>query len=321
MAEADQRGGDFAAAYAAVHASRHAAPGSTADKTAQQHVHRVAYRASRARPDRQRAAGRGAPPAPRKGLRRREGRRDGAVGTPRRNVEPTDVLRVVADALYGLGETERALAVLRELWPNAIPTARPRPTRGSAGVDSLEPRSRRRGATHVYEEFRRRYPKTNVPPRRSTPSVASTNRRAAGPRRSQTYRELAYHYPRSKFAGEAQWRIGWIQYQTGNWTAAAATFGQVADRDQLRDEADYWQGRALQRAGRAAAARQLYRGILQRNPKGTTPCGRSAAWVTRLAPRCCTPPRSLCRHRPAADPPPVADTFHLVAPGSSRPPA
>lgn len=318
MAEADERSGDVTSAYAQYMQVRRAVPGSPADQTARRHVLEL----------------RSAHPelVPTGGALLEEARlllteKDytGAKAAamelserPDSSVAPTDVLRVVADALYGMGETERALAVLRELaerYPESTAASDAWFRRASI----LWNRDRDAEALRAYEEFRRRYPQDE----RAAEALYAIGRihqqAGRGTAAITAYRDLASHYPQSKFAGEAQWRVGWIQYQTASFSAAAATFAQVATRDQLRDAAEYWQGRALQRAGRSAPARQLYRGIVQR-----TPNGYYAMWAQR---RLSDASRGTLMHTtetvvvppsPVAEPPQVPDTFHLVRAGELK---
>ena len=312
MGEADERSGDSASAYAQYMQVRHAAAGSAAAHTAKQHV--IALRA--AHPE---LAPTGAALLDEARLLLAEKDYAGAKVAatqlseqPDGRMEPTEILRLVADALYGLGETERALAVLREL-AERYPDSAAAPDAWFRRASLLWNRDRDAEALRAFEEFRRRYPQQE----RASEALYAIGRihqqAGLGTAAVAAYRQLAGRYPSSKLAGEAQWRIGWIQYQTGSWTAAAATFGQVANREQLRDEAAYWQGRALQRAGKSVAARQLYRDIVQRNRRGYY-----AMWAQR---RLGDASAALLPHDtaaivaptpPTADLPQVPDTFHLV---------
>lgn len=312
MGEADERSGDVASAYAQYMQVRHAAPGSAAARTAKQHVSALRSAHPELAP-----TGSALLDEARLLLLEKDYAGAKAAATalserPDGGVEPTEILRIVADALYGLGETERALAVLRELgerYPESAAAADACFRRAAI----LWNRDRDAEALRAYEEFRRRYPQEE----RAGEALYAIGRihqqAGRGIAAIAAYRELANRYPRNKLAGEAQWRIGWIQYQTGNWSAAATTFGQVAGREPLRDEAEYWQGRAVQRAGRSAAARQLYRGIVQRNPGGYY-----AMWAQRRLGEASN--GSLLHDTqtvvvpapPVATPPQVPDTFHLA---------
>ena len=312
MAEADERSGDFASAYAQYMQVRHDAPGSAAGRTAKQHV--IALRAEH--PELV-PTGDALLEEARLLLAEKDyaGAKAAAMELSERHdgVEPTDILRVLADALYGLGETERALAVLREL-AERYPDSAAAPAAAFRRASILWNRDRDSEALRAFEDFGRRYPQDE----RAAEALYAIGRihqqAGRGTDAITTYRELANRYPSSKFAGEAVWRIGWIQYQLRNWTAAATTFGQLRDREQLRDEAAYWQARALERAGRSGTARQLYREIVQR-----TPNGYYALWAQRRLGEVST--ASLLHDTAtvvvpppftAPSPPEVPDTFHLV---------
>jgi soluble lytic murein transglycosylase len=312
MAEADERSGDLASASAQYMQVRHTAPGSTAAQTAKQHV--IALRAEH--PELV-PTGSALLEEARLLLAEKDyaSAKVAATELSERHdgVEPTDILRVLADALYGLGETERALAVLREL-AERYPDSAAAPDAAFRRASILWNRDRDSEALRAFEDFRRRYPQDE----RAAEALYAIGRihqqAGRGTAAITTYREVATRYPHSKFAGEAQWRVGWIQFQVGNWTAAAATFGQVAERDELRDAAAYWRGRALERAGRSAAARQLYRGIVQRSPNGYY-----ALWAQRRLGEVSTAAllhgtgTVVAPTPPATVPlPQVPDTFHLV---------
>jgi soluble lytic murein transglycosylase len=310
-AEADERRGDVSSAYAQYMQVRHDAPTSAAAHTAKQHVLELRAAHPELAPtgpalldearlllaEKDYAAAKAAA---------QELSQQAAAG-----IDPTQVLRVVADALLGLGETERGLAVLRELaerYPDSAAAPEAWYRRGTI----LWNRDRDAEALPAFEECRR-YPQQE----RAAAALYAIGRihQQAGRTAAAiaAYRELASRYPSTKLAGEAQWRVGWIQYQAGSWTTAAATFGQLTDNEQLRDEAAYWQGRALEHAGRSVAARQLYRNIVDRSPGGYY-----AMWAQRRLGTASS--TLLLRNAPALTPPPppaaaapqVPDTFHLV---------
>ena len=311
MAEADERSGDVASAYAQYMQVRQDAPTSAAAHTAKQHVLELRNAHPELAPtgpaflDEARLLLAEKDYANAKAAAQ-ELSQPHAIG-----IEPTQVLRIMADALLGLGQTERALAVLREL-AERYPDSSAAPEAWCRRGTILWNRDRDAEALQAFEECRR-YPqyegtadalyaigRIHQQAGRTTEAIAA-------------YRELAERYPSSKLAGEAQWRIGWIQYQAGSWTTAATTFEQLTDNERLRDEAAYWQGRALERAGRSAAARQLYRNLVQRSPGGYY-----AMWAQRRLGEASAP--TLLHNAPTLTPPapPVAaapqvpDTFHLV---------
>jgi soluble lytic murein transglycosylase-like protein/TolA-binding protein len=80
------------------------------------------------------------------------------------------------------------------------------------------------------------------------------------PARAQ-YRRLAARYPSSDAAQEARFRIPWTLYLTHNYRSAAAGFRSAGARAKdagNRDMSDYWQARALERAGEADGARAIF---------------------------------------------------------------
>src|SRR5262249_59494176 len=90
---------------------------------------------------------------------------------------------------------------------------------------------------------------------------------------------------------------------------AANAFAQLAQTTQgrAREEALYWQARALEQDGRTAAARSLYREIID-----TTPNGYYAMWADKrlgVTPAARTAPQAP-RAQAAAVQAPLADTFH-----------
>jgi peptidoglycan lytic transglycosylase len=312
LADADERGGDFASAYAQYMQVRQAAPTSAAAHTAKQRV--IALRA--AHPELA-PTGRALLEEARLLLAEKDfaGAKAAALQVseqPEGRIDPTDVLRVVADALYGLGETERALVVLRQLaerYPDSAAAPEAWFRRGTI----LWNRDRDAEALRDFEELRRRYPRQE----RTVEALYAIGRihQHAGrtPAAIAAYRELASRYPHSKLAPEAQWRIGWIQYQAGSWSAAAATFAPLEDREPVRDAAAYWRGRALEHAGREAAARQVYRGIVQASPNGyyamwaQRRLGEASGGVLVSDSGTVTPPAL-----PVVAAPSVPDTFHLT---------
>jgi tetratricopeptide (TPR) repeat protein len=76
------------------------------------------------------------------------------------------------------------------------------------------------------------------------------------------YREVATRYPDSRFADEAAWRAGFVRYQRGDYAAAASAFGALGERDDAR----YWQGRALQKAGDRDGAQAVLVALRERSP-------------------------------------------------------
>ncbi|HXQ22619.1 MAG TPA: transglycosylase SLT domain-containing protein [Candidatus Acidoferrales bacterium] len=271
LAEADERAGDVTGAYAAFMEIRHAAPGSALGRTAKEHVQALRGQHPELVP-----MGAALLDEARLLLAEHDyaAARDTAAQLSERadssqsaDVETSDVMRVLADALSGLGETARGLAVLRrlvDLYPDS--TAAPGALFRLASVywnrdDDAE-------ALQAYGEFRRRYARDP----RAAEALYAIGRIHERAGRTQAaiaaYGELVRRYGHHTQAPEARWRIGWMHYRAGEWSLAATAFAQVSERASSargRNEAAYWQARALEHGGRAAAAAALYRAIIQRD--------------------------------------------------------
>ena len=83
-----------------------------------------------------------------------------------------------------------------------------------------------------------------------------------------TYHAFARRFPRSTLAPEVRWRAGWVRWLAGDVAAAAGEFGALADRTRppARVAAEYWEARALERLGRADAARARFAHVVERHP-------------------------------------------------------
>ena len=83
------------------------------------------------------------------------------------------------------------------------------------------------------------------------------------------YREIARRYPQSDPAPTARFRAALIAYVQGQHRLAALeldTLVQRHPRSGERNAAEYWAGRAWQRAGSADAARSRWKAIVERDP-------------------------------------------------------
>jgi len=74
---------------------------------------------------------------------------------------------------------------------------------------------------------------------------------------------------------ESRWRAGWVSYLAGNYDGAAWVFGAMADESRTErgaasglEEALYWEGRSLEKAGRREEAKGVYRTLLRDVPDG-----------------------------------------------------
>ena len=78
-------------------------------------------------------------------------------------------------------------------------------------------------------------------------------------RAADAYERLMRHYPQSDRFDGAQWGKAWLAYRDGRHARAAKTFHKLGARAAgWWAQATYWEGRALEGAGRPAEARGLY---------------------------------------------------------------
>lgn len=183
-------------------------------------------------------------------------------------VDPAEALRIEADALSGRGETEASLARLRTLV-DSYPGSPAAPGALFRLGTVLWNRDRDDAALSAFAEFQRRYPQDEHAP----DALYGIGRIQESAGRNDlafsSFAELLQRYPRASVADEARWRIGWNRYRAREWPAAADAFARFARETaspRLRNEATYWQARALERAGRVAEAHALYREIVDRDP-------------------------------------------------------
>ncbi|MGH7314008.1 MAG: transglycosylase SLT domain-containing protein, partial [Candidatus Rokuibacteriota bacterium] len=84
------------------------------------------------------------------------------------------------------------------------------------------------------------------------------------------YKTVAARYPARQRAGEALWRLGWLEYVRGNVKGAGQTWlklVEVPGGRSFRLPALYWAGRAQEQAVGLAAAAPLYRRVLREAPR------------------------------------------------------
>jgi soluble lytic murein transglycosylase len=183
-------------------------------------------------------------------------------------VDPADALRVQADALYGRGDAEAGLATLRTLV-DRYPMSAAAPAALFRLASVLWNRDRDEAALVAFKEFERRYATDGHAPDALYAIGRIHESAGRGDLALSSFDALARRYPRSDVADEARWRIGWIRYRGRQWVAAAGGFSRFAAETaspRLRNEATYWQARALEHAGRVEAAQRLYRDIVDRDP-------------------------------------------------------
>ena len=87
---------------------------------------------------------------------------------------------------------------------------------------------------------------------------------------------LSYHKastgPDAEVARESRWRAGWVAYLGGDAALAASRFADIASdaaaAEPAREEAMYWQARALERAQDKPRAQLVYRQLIEKFPDG-----------------------------------------------------
>ncbi|MFQ5666171.1 MAG: transglycosylase SLT domain-containing protein [Candidatus Binatia bacterium] len=270
LAEEDERSGAIPAAYEGFMQVRRTAPGTAAGRTAKEHVRRLRTTHAELVPSGARLLNEARlliaehDYATANNALMRLLRGTGATGA---GVERADVLQALAGALYGLGQTEQALDTWRllvERYPGS-PTAPEALFRRASVLWNLD---RDREALQAFVQFRRHYGDDRRAPE-VLYAIGRIHQRAGHAQRAiASYARLARRYPQSRPAPESRWRIGWIQYLGRDPSAATATFSALARRarsPRRRNEATYWQARAYEKAGHAAAAKRLYRAIIDRD--------------------------------------------------------
>ena len=316
LTEADERRGDSAAAYAGLVALRRDALGTAVARAAKEKV-----LALRAEHPELRPTGSELLDEARLLLQEHDyaaaARAAQQVLDQGEGIELSEALRgarcVRADALYGLGQVEAALATLREVVDRY-----PHSDAASGALFRLASvlwnRDRDAEALRAFAEFGARYGNRA----HADEALYATGRihERAGRREAaiRAFAELARRFPRSSVAAEAQWRIGWIQYMAGEWTAAANAYAQLAAKplsSRLHNEAAYWQARALERAGHFGAAREIYREIIEREP-----ADYYAMWAARRLGLASDPgpgePAAAAPDAPNSGPAPITDSFRLT---------
>ncbi|HZP40476.1 MAG TPA: lytic transglycosylase domain-containing protein [Candidatus Binatia bacterium] len=272
LAELDRDENDFAGALALAREVRRSRPRSIAGRRARRLVDRILA----AEPDAALWT-----PLEEAEMRLREGDAAGAHDAARTVLEASPTSPDRARALWVQAQAERALglqaeaeATCRELGatedalaPRALATAAA--WRWNADDDA--------GAVTLFEEVIRRFP--------ASPQAADAlyaigrihqERALAGSgadaardfdAAASAYTQLAHRFPRAAIAPEARWRAGWVRYLGGRFADAEAAFHTLAERsgDGVRIAAEYWDGRALERLGRTAEARERFAHVAERH--------------------------------------------------------
>lgn len=109
------------------------------------------------------------------------------------------------------------------------------------------------------------------PAHQSAPEALAGRARIAEARGDATtaialHEEVVARYPDSRFAADSAWRAGFVRWQSGAYREAATAFAALAARDGSRDDARYWEARALDAAGDADTARARFDALRTESP-------------------------------------------------------
>lgn len=134
------------------------------------------------------------------------------------------------------------------------------------------------------------------------------------------FREIVARYPSSRFGDRAAWKAGWWAYRAGESAEAAMYFERAAARHPRSDYRPwflYWAGRAHERLGALATARERYALVVV--DYGSSYYGRRAAerlGRPAFAAEPAVPPLALVRARSvgalASGLPPTTDLIRLL---------
>lgn len=165
------------------------------------------------------------------------------------------------------GDTERHLGTLREIHETY-----PRSPEASEALFQearwLWNKDHDARARLAFLEFERRYPRSGhmVTVRYALGRIAQ----AAGDRATALSRfgSVIERHPNTALAHDSRWQRVWIRYYDRQWDAAEQELASLARGRPTAQAADanYWRGRALEHAGRTAAARAAYQSIVERAP-------------------------------------------------------
>jgi peptidoglycan lytic transglycosylase len=76
------------------------------------------------------------------------------------------------------------------------------------------------------------------------------------------YDLLLRDYPKSEFAQDAAWNLGWIHYRNGMYTEASVTFSSINSA-----QAQYWKARTLEKEGKEQEALYIYQSLAHASPR------------------------------------------------------
>ena len=86
---------------------------------------------------------------------------------------------------------------------------------------------------------------------------------------TQLYDRIISEYAASPQASTARWGLGWLSYTRQAWKGAVLHFSRLAQASRgsgLREQASFWQGRALEKLGNMDQAKQIHTDLAIRVP-------------------------------------------------------
>lgn len=78
----------------------------------------------------------------------------------------------------------------------------------------------------------------------------------------EVYDLLLRNYPKSEFAQDAVWNLGWIHYRNKEYTEARVTFSSINSPQAL-----YWKARTLEKEGKEQEALPIYESLVRTSPR------------------------------------------------------
>jgi len=124
-------------------------------------------------------------------------------------------------------------------------------------------------AEHVLRQLAARTPPTPWNAKALTGLGSIYEARQATERACEVYADLMTRFPTDERADEMAWRIGWLRYRQGLYSAAGRDFAAAAERfprSIFVSNARYWQAKALERSGNNTDAMTLYERVAREYP-------------------------------------------------------
>ncbi|NWF57217.1 MAG: transglycosylase SLT domain-containing protein [Syntrophaceae bacterium] len=128
---------------------------------------------------------------------------------------------------------------------------------------------RREEALRIHDLLQAAYPRSSFLPQALHLKAGVYEDRGERDKAVSFYLAVADQFPQSPFRFPALWNVGWIQYQKREWAAALQAWERLKKADppaRWLEKALYWNGKALEKMGRAAEAKEQFRQLRQDHP-------------------------------------------------------